>query len=168
MRQLLDVVRQAVELPLRIHFLLPPQGKAVELLVVPQVAEHRLHRGEAPAVSRLSFGTVDAGFHFVGEGFRPISFALKETHLPGLGLGRGAQALVAMTARYPAPSEIGINEGSSVVGRSPNRIGKAIPNQMVGGHQRRARCHRLGNDQAIKRIARPVDVLRRIHHTTIR
>lgn len=36
MRQFLDLVHQAVELPLCIHFLLPAQGEGVELLVVPQ------------------------------------------------------------------------------------------------------------------------------------
>ena len=90
MRQLLDVVHQAVELPLRIHFLLASEGEAVELFVVPDVAEHRFHRGKAPPVSRLSFGAVDTSLHLVGEGFRSVSFALEETHLPGLGPGGGA------------------------------------------------------------------------------
>ena len=98
MRQLLDVMYQAVELPLRIDLLLPSEGEAVELLVVPDVAEHGFHRGKASPVSRLAFGAVDAGFHFVGEAGLSISFALKEADLPGLGLGWGAQALVAMTA----------------------------------------------------------------------
>ena len=41
MRQLLDVVHQTVELPLRIHLRSAAQGKAVEPLVVSEVAEHR-------------------------------------------------------------------------------------------------------------------------------
>jgi hypothetical protein len=39
MRELLDVMNQTVQLPLRIDFLLPSQGKAVQLFVVPQIAK---------------------------------------------------------------------------------------------------------------------------------
>jgi hypothetical protein len=39
MRKLLDVVHQTVELPLRIHFLLPSESETVELLVVTDVAK---------------------------------------------------------------------------------------------------------------------------------
>ena len=53
MRQLLDVVYQAVELPLRIDLVLPSQGESVKLFVVPDIAEHRFHRGKAPPVFRL-------------------------------------------------------------------------------------------------------------------
>ena len=90
MRQLLDVMNQAVKLPLRIDFLLPSECEAVELFVVPDVAEHRFHRGKASPVFRLAFRTIDAGFHFVGEGRFPIRLALEETHLPGLCPGGGA------------------------------------------------------------------------------
>lgn len=90
MRQFLDVVHQAVELPLCINLILPSEGEAVELFVVPDVAKHRFHRGKAPAVFRLPFRAVDTSLHLVGEGFRPVSFALEETHLPGLGPGGGA------------------------------------------------------------------------------
>lgn len=50
-RQLLDVVHQAAELPLRIDFSLPSRRKAVELFVVPDVAEHRCPGGKAPPVA---------------------------------------------------------------------------------------------------------------------
>lgn len=90
MRQLLDVMHQAVEFPLRIDLALTPEREAIQLFVVPDVAEHGFHCGKAPPVFRLSFRTVDTSFHLVGEGLRPIRFTLKETHLPGLGLGGGA------------------------------------------------------------------------------
>ena len=48
--QLLDVVHQAVELPLRADLRLAPQREPVHVLVVPDVGEHRFHGGEAPAV----------------------------------------------------------------------------------------------------------------------
>ena len=50
MRQLLDVVYQTVEFPLRIHLLLSSEGEAVQLFVVAQVAEHRFHRCKASGI----------------------------------------------------------------------------------------------------------------------
>jgi hypothetical protein len=47
-RELLDVVHQAEQLPLRIDFLPAAQCEPALPLVVTQVAEHRLHRGKAP------------------------------------------------------------------------------------------------------------------------
>ncbi len=41
-RQLLDVVHQAVKAPLRVDFRLATQREAVQALVVPDVAKHRL------------------------------------------------------------------------------------------------------------------------------
>ncbi len=90
MRQFFDTMYQAVELPLPLHLLPASQGKAVEPFVVTPVAEHRLHRGKASAVSSPSFGTVDADFHFVGVGLRFIHLALEERDLAGLGFVRGA------------------------------------------------------------------------------
>jgi len=60
MRQLLDVVYQAVELPLRINLALSPECEPVQLLVVPDVTEHQFHRGKASPVLRLPFRVVDA------------------------------------------------------------------------------------------------------------
>ena len=53
MRQLLDVVHQAIQLPLRIDFDSSSQRESVELFVVPQIAEYRLHRGKASAIVRI-------------------------------------------------------------------------------------------------------------------
>lgn len=100
MCQLLNVVHQTVELPLRIHFLLPSEGEAVELLVVADVAEHRFHRGKAASVFRLPFGAVDACLHLVGEAWLAVGLAMEETYLPGLGLFRGAQTFVSLFARH--------------------------------------------------------------------
>ena len=54
MRQLLDVVYQAVKFPLRIDFALSPEGEPVELLIVPDVTEHRFHCGKASPIARLT------------------------------------------------------------------------------------------------------------------
>ena len=53
MRQFLDVVHQAIQLPLHIDLASPSEGETVELFVVAQVAEYRLHRGEASAIVRI-------------------------------------------------------------------------------------------------------------------
>ena len=90
MRQLLDVVYQAVKFPLRIDLLFPSEGEAVELFVVANVAKYRFHRGKASSVFRLPFRAVDTRLHFVGEAGLSVALALEESHLPGLGLGRGA------------------------------------------------------------------------------
>ena len=55
MRQFLDVVHQAVELPLRIHLRFSSEREAVELFVVPQIAEDGFHGGETPAILDASF-----------------------------------------------------------------------------------------------------------------
>lgn len=98
-RQLLDVVYQAVELPLRIDFLLPAQREAIQPLVVPQVAEHRFDGGEALAVAGLTFFAVDGLLHPVAVAFfGRAGFAPEEADLPDPGLLRGAQAFVPLFA----------------------------------------------------------------------
>ena len=66
MCEFLDIVDKAVELPLRIDFGSAAQGKAIEPLVVSKIAEHRLHRREAPAVEQPSLWRIDAFLHPVG------------------------------------------------------------------------------------------------------
>ena len=93
-RQLLDVVHQGVQLPLPVHLGLAAQGEAVELLVVAQIAEHRLHRGEAFAVFGSAVFAVDALLHALGvnvfAGLLAFALAHKEGHLTHLGLLGGA------------------------------------------------------------------------------
>src|SRR6185369_167261 len=52
--QLLDVVHQAIQPPLRAHFLLATQCEAVQSLGVPDVGEHRFDGGNPLAVDRPS------------------------------------------------------------------------------------------------------------------
>ena len=85
-RQLLDVVHQAVELPLRIDLGSSSQGEAVELLVRPQVAEHRLHGGEAPGDHLAPFIRVDLAFHALGRFLWCFGvLAHEDRHLSDLG-----------------------------------------------------------------------------------
>ena len=72
-RQLLDVMDQAVELPLRGDLGSASQGESVQLLVRPQVTEHRFHRSEAPRDHLASVRAVDLVLHplagrFLGAG----------------------------------------------------------------------------------------------------
>jgi len=69
MRQLLDVMDETVELPLRIDLLLTSQGKAIESLVMPDIPEDRLDGSKALSVKRLAFVTVNRPFHPVGVAF---------------------------------------------------------------------------------------------------
>ena len=59
-RQLLDIMHHAEQLPLTIHLGFPAQRKAVQPLVAAQVAKHRLHcckssRDHLPARIRIDF-----------------------------------------------------------------------------------------------------------------
>ena len=64
--QLLDVVHQAVQLPLPIHLLAPTQREAGESLVVPQVAEHGLDGGKPRGDHPFAFRGIDALLHPLG------------------------------------------------------------------------------------------------------
>ncbi len=81
-------MHQAIQLPLCINLDSPSEREAVELFVMPQVAEYGFHCGETSAVLDAPFGAVDTGFHLVGETHRAICFALKEGDLPYLGFLR--------------------------------------------------------------------------------
>ena len=99
MGQFLDVVHQAVQLPLGIDLLPPTEREPVQPLVVPQVAEHRFDGGESSPVARSACFAVDGPLHPVGVAFfGGIGFAAKESDLPDLGLLRCAQAFGSLFA----------------------------------------------------------------------
>ncbi len=104
MRQLLDVVHQTEELPLRIHLLLPAQREAIQPLVVSEVGKHRFHGGEAPAIEPpASFG-VDRPLHAIAVAQRGAGrLAMEEADLPGLRHVGLPQALVAQGAGSAIP-----------------------------------------------------------------
>ena len=101
MRQLLDVVYQTEELPLRIHFRSPAQREAVEFLVVADVGEDRFHRGEASSVERTPLWAVDRPLHDLGVAhFAARRPPTKEADLPGLRRLGFPQTPVALVARH--------------------------------------------------------------------
>ena len=104
MRQLFDVVHQAVELPLRINLLLSAQREAIQSLVVAEVAEHRLHRGETPPIELPAPCRIDRLPHDLGVARLTAGrLAAKEADLAGLGDVRLAQALLAVRAGLAIP-----------------------------------------------------------------
>ena len=94
--QLLDVVDQAVELPLRVDLVPTAQREPVQAFVVPDVAEHRLDGGEPPAIAVTTLRAVDLALHALCCGFGGVgNFAPQERDLSSRGLVRIAQALRA-------------------------------------------------------------------------
>ena len=91
MCQFLDVVYQAIQLPLPIDLFFSSEREAVELFVVAQVTEDGFHCGEAPAVPDAAFRAVYAPLHLVGMTL-VLSLAKEEGDLPYLGLVRSQQA----------------------------------------------------------------------------
>lgn len=98
MRQLLDVMHEAVEVPLGVHLGLCTQREAIEALVVAQVRKHRLHRGDTPRVKRFAAFAVDGLSHDlrVGRGGRVL---LEERHLACRRAFGVAQAACSEIAR---------------------------------------------------------------------
>ncbi len=93
MGQLLDVMSEAIELPLPIHLAAASQGEAIKPLVPSQVAEHGLHGGKAPSDHLPAELRIDPRLHPVGVSFVSLAFALEERYLPGLRLLGPAQTL---------------------------------------------------------------------------
>jgi hypothetical protein len=95
MRQLLDVVHHAIELPLRIDFALTSEREAIEPFVVAQIAEYRLDGGNASTIECAACGRVDAQLHGLGMSeWRSLSL-MEESHLADARRFGRAQALVS-------------------------------------------------------------------------
>jgi hypothetical protein len=94
-RELLDVVYQAEELPLRIDLVSASQGKTIKPLVMADIGKYRFHGGKALPIAPATFCAVDAPSHPVGTRFGLVVLSGKEHHLAHRGALRVAQALVA-------------------------------------------------------------------------
>lgn len=62
---LLHIVHQAVQLPLRIHFASAAKRKSIQSLGAADVAEHRLDEAQAPTVLVSTDLAVDLALHLV-------------------------------------------------------------------------------------------------------
>lgn len=93
MRQLLDIVNQAVQVPLRVHLRLRSQREAIQALVVPKVGEHGFHDRDAPSVEFSSAPAVDGAFHAFGIAKRRALVLVEEGDLADrrtLGMSQAA------------------------------------------------------------------------------
>ena len=98
MRQLLDVVNQAIQIPLRVHLWLGSQREAVEPLVVPKVGEHRLDDGDASPVEPAAPLAVNRPLHAFGVAKRRALALVEEGDLAdrrALGMSQAALAYLA-------------------------------------------------------------------------
>ena len=66
MGELFEVVHQAKQQPLAVHFRTSPQREAVEPRVVAHIREHRLDRGKALPVLLAPFWRIEALLHAHG------------------------------------------------------------------------------------------------------
>ena len=82
MRQLLNVVHQTEQMPLCVHLGLSAQREAIQLLVVTQVAKHRLYRGHPLPIAFASLWAINRLFHALGVGQRRGLLLIKECYLP--------------------------------------------------------------------------------------
>ena len=98
-RQLFDIMHQAVQLPLPIHLGFSAQRKAVQTLVTTQIAKHRLHRRKAARDHLPARIRIDFLFHPIDMIFTGIAFALQERNLPDRGLFGCAQTCLTPLAR---------------------------------------------------------------------
>lgn len=85
MRQLLDVVNHAKQIPLRVHLWLGTQREPVQPSIVPQVSEDGFDDGDPPTVELAALLAVDRLLHALGVFQRRILILLEERHLSDLG-----------------------------------------------------------------------------------
>ena len=107
--QLFDIVGEAVELPLPIHLGPSPEGEAIQPLVAAEVAEHRLHGGETPAVTAAGSSMPMARFMrsvwFSGAAWdlprKPLPLAVYSAYLSWVGLECNHGAGIGRRNRHP-------------------------------------------------------------------
>ena len=100
MRQLLDVVNQAVQVPLRIHLRLRSQRETIQALVVPKVGEHRFDDRDAPAIEPSSAEAIDGVLHAFGVAKRRALVLVEEGDLANRGALGMSQAPVTHRAGH--------------------------------------------------------------------
>jgi hypothetical protein len=94
------------------------QREAAELLVVPQVAEHRFDRGEVRVDHPLAQVPIDALLHPVGVGFVTAALAAEEGELSHPGPVRGAQTLMSLFAQHAVALSARVFRGGIAIDRA--------------------------------------------------
>ena len=85
MCQLFEVVHQAKQFPLPVHFGFAAQGEAVQAFVAAQVPKHRFDGGETLGDHAFAEVGVDFWLHQIGVAGGVITLALQESDLPSAG-----------------------------------------------------------------------------------
>ena len=98
-RQFLDVVHHAIQMPLRVDLLAPARVQPCEPLVVPDVATHWRHRTDVLAVEAAALGRINGTSHALARMVRVAGFGLEACDLPPTRILRTLQALVTQFAR---------------------------------------------------------------------
>jgi len=135
--QFLDVVYEARERPLAVHFRAAAQREAIESLVGAQIPKHRFHRGEPLPVRLASRRRIDARLH--ARGVRvpvDVDASAKERDVAGQRGVRRAQALRAQRTQT-AVALRAAKVRADVVFRFP--IAVAAIQRLTGGTDTRAR-----------------------------
>ena len=99
-RQLLDFMHHAVQLPLSIHLGFSAQRKAVQALIAAQVTKHRFHCRKPACDHQPTRIRIDFLLHPLNMILLGIALALQESNLPYLGFLGCAQAFMALRARH--------------------------------------------------------------------
>ena len=77
-------MNQTIQLPLRIHFLLPTQCELVHALIDRDITKYRLNRTESSTVLSPSRTTINFNAHFIAIGDEFCAFIVFKPHLPTL------------------------------------------------------------------------------------
>ena len=82
-RQLLDVVHHAIQLPLPVDLLFAAQRKTIKPLVRAQVPEDRFYRRKTLPDAAPPSRTIDARFHLLDPVLAGVTPTEEERHLAG-------------------------------------------------------------------------------------
>lgn len=75
--QLLQVVHQAIQLPLALNLSAATQAEPIQTFVGADIAKRRLHHRHPVAIDRFAFGAVHTVLHPVGVAGWPVGFELE-------------------------------------------------------------------------------------------
>ena len=116
MGDLLDVVYQGEQLPLRIDLALTTQRKASHALVL-EVGEHRFHDGDALIIGKATLDGVELAFHLFHRCLFP-GFGLADEDRDLLGFGGVGGGETAASERARAAHRLGAPELHPEIGRA--------------------------------------------------
>ena len=112
-------MHQAEQSSLSSDLVQPAQREPIQPLVVPEIAEHRLHGPDTLAVSPSSLRAVDATFHGLHCIARPVGVLLEDGNLPNRRSLRMSQAEIPELAGHAAAPGADVPLIDPAVDRAP-------------------------------------------------